>query len=234
MSRYLTTQERVDLAVKAGHRALVEDYIRMHNNGDGVKSELGTLKVTDPRGDEHHYTLLPPYAIAAVDSYLNIYDIPMVTDEPHALGADKRRPSMAELAKYAKTAAEDAAVYRSRKRTLYRPDELIERISSALEYEAIDTNFQILVACANARALIDCGITLTTDEATGTQTLKLSNGAEIEMHLDAEQAEGLDRTYVLNKEAPPSEDFELQRGHLSVSIKLIGELEEEVDRQLKL
>lgn len=233
MSRYLTTQERVDLAVKAGHRALVEDYIRMHNNGDGVKSELEKLSIADRSGELVTYDQLPPHGIAAVDSYLNIYGIPMVTDEPHA-SEERRHPTMAQLARYAKTAAEDAVVYRGYKRNMHRPEELIERLASALEYEAIDTNFQILVACANARALIDCGITLTTDEATGTQTLKLSNGAEIEMHLDAEQAEGLQRTYVLNKEAPPSGDFELQRGYLSVSIKLISELEEEVDRQLKL
>lgn len=234
MSRYLTTQERVDLAVKAGHHEAVMEYIRMHNNGEGVKSELETLKVTDPRGDEHHYTLLPPYAVAAVDSYLNTFNIPLVTTAAHEIGDRKRHPTMAQLAKYAKTAAEDAVVYRGRVRNMHRPQELIERLASALEYEAIDTNFQILVACANARALIDSGITLTTDVDTGTQTLKLSNGAEVEMHLDAELDESIQRTYVLLKEAPASGDFELLRGHTPVSIKLIGELEEEVDRQLKL
>jgi len=232
MSRYLTTQERVNLAVEAGHHEAVMEHIRMHNNGDGVKSELEKLKVVTPQGEEHHYTLLPPYAIAAVDSYLNTFNIPMVTTDDHVDGLQKRHPSMSEMAKYAKTAAEDAAVYRTRQR-MYRPPELIERLTSALEYEAIDTNFQILVACAHARSLLNCGLSLSVDADTGTNTLKLSNGAVIEMHLDTEVAEYLQRTYVIANEGLVAPEFVMQGGHVPVATKLIDILEE-VDRQLKL
>lgn len=233
MSRYLTTQERVNLAVEAGHYKLVKDYISQHNNGDGVKSELESLKVVTPSGEEHNYTLLPPYGIAAIDSYLNIYNIPLVTTDDHVQGLAKRHPSMSQMAKYAKQAAEDAAVYRGARR-MYRPEGLVERVASALEYEAIDTNFQILVACATARALIDCGLKLVEDADTGAKTLTLSNGAVIEMHLDTELAEYLQRTYVLANEGVVASEFVMQPGYVSIATKLIELLEEEVDRQLKL
>ena len=77
MERYLTTQERVDLAVEAGHVEKVSEYIRMHNNGDATEFE--TLYVLDNGGGKIVYDRLPSYGVAAVDSYLNIFDIPLRT-----------------------------------------------------------------------------------------------------------------------------------------------------------
>lgn len=71
LKRELTTQERVDLAVKAGHWAAVTDFIRMHDgqSATGAETGNGVITVNEP-SDVKTYSALPGYAFAAIDCYL--------------------------------------------------------------------------------------------------------------------------------------------------------------------
>lgn len=191
MQRYLTTQERVDLAVKAGHYAFVKDYIQMHNNGDGT--ELKTLRVLDPLGAERRYTLIPPYAIAAVDCYLTSYGIPLTVEDGKVEEATISTSSH-NLAKYALKAADDAIRYR---KVTDRPSPLVERVAYALEYEATDTAFSVLEKIIELNPVQMHGMTLEKDEEHQTETIVFDDGTRIERSYDCEDESPHNRMYSL-------------------------------------
>lgn len=133
------------------------------------------------------------------------------------------KPSVKDLIDYAGTAAEDAAAYRGRNRVhKNRPEALVERLVSSLEFEAIDTYFGVLVSVATGEVPGKGGIKLETAED-GTQTLTLFNGAVVEMNLDCEDEEPFSKAYVLHETVRRDADS-------SIGSKLIEQLEQEVGR----
>lgn len=202
MSRHLTTQQRVDLAVKAGHYALVKDYIQMHNNGEG--SEDQSLTVVGPLGVKDVFFNLPSYAFAAVDCYLTAYDIPL-----YAECEEEPTPTPTEqvgrgLARYALKAAEDAKRYRA---NTERPIEIKDRIAYILEYEAIDTAFAVLSEVVKRNTQDKHGMQLVSDAEHNTETLILDSGSRIERSHDCEAESPLDHIYSLTNAKGESEEL---------------------------
>lgn len=72
---YLTTNERIALAVQAGHKDAVMEYLTIHNNGDDA--DLQVLNMTVDDGVVLTWDKLPSYGVAAVDCYLTHLGIPL-------------------------------------------------------------------------------------------------------------------------------------------------------------
>lgn len=219
MERYLTTNERVQRAVDAGHGEKVIEHIRMHNNGDGL--ELETLSLTDDKGHHHTWTKLPSYGVAAVDCYLNLFDIPTRVTEQEGW----KFPTFDELAAYAAQAAKDAAVYRTQK---HRPQELIDRVFSGLVFEAIDTNYGLLVAIYNAKSPEHSGLQLLRDEEHDSETLILSSGARVELTKDTDLEPGFEKAYVLLTDGGAREIVTQQWTWMDEAVRIIDVLAKEV------
>lgn len=178
MSRYLTTQERVTLAVQAGHCAEVMEHCRIHNNGDGT--ELETLTLTDEQGVHHAYTRLPSYGVAAVDCYLNMFDIPRTNEvdvnkvvTPKVTAPKASMLSMEHL-HYANHCHEQAAYFQQHQgKTL--SGTLFERNEFAAIHVAFSMIEEIVIKHPHEIHLA----TVIHDDVDNVTMLKLSNGRVI-------------------------------------------------------
>jgi hypothetical protein len=108
LKRALSTQERVDLAVAAGHTKLVMEHIRIHNaQGEGT----GQLTVHLGPHNSTHYIYLPDYAFAAIDCYLTSLGIPLDGEVPESIPALKTSILTMENLRYANHCHEQAAYF---------------------------------------------------------------------------------------------------------------------------
>lgn len=172
--RALSTQERVNLAVKAGHWAAVTDYVRMHDGQGGIGAETGNgvISVAEPSGTPKVYSSLPGYAFAAVDCYLTSLGIPLDGEvETPAVSVHTASVLAMDQLHYANHCYEQAAYFESQKGKTYSG-----RLHQDAEYAANHVAFSMIAASVETHPFDIHGNTLLVDTEHQTTTLKLANG----------------------------------------------------------
>jgi hypothetical protein len=174
LKRTLTTQERVDLAVKAGYWADITEFVRMHDGqgATGAETGNGVISIAEPSGTPKVYSALPGYAFPAIDCYLNTFGIPLdVEVETPAVSAPKASMlSMAHL-QYANHCHEQAAYFESQSGKTCSG-----RLKEDAEYAAAHTAFSMIEEIVQKHPIEIHGATILVDDVNAIRTLKLASG----------------------------------------------------------
>lgn len=173
LKRELTTQERVDLAVKAGHWAAVTDFVRMHDGqgATGAETGNGVITVAEPSGTPKVYSALPGYAFAAIDCYLTSLGVVQYTTREKANDIVPK-PSMLTMThfNYANHCHEQAAYFESMTGMTYSG-----RLKEDAEYAAAHTAFSMIEEIILKHPIEIHGATILFDDIEDVYTLKLAS-----------------------------------------------------------
>lgn len=177
LKRELSTQERVDLAVKAGHWAAVTDFVRMHDGqgATGAETGNGVISVAEPSGTPKVYSALPGYAFAAIDCYLTSLGVVQYTTRERANDIVPKA-SMLTMThfNYANHCHEQAAYFESMTGLTYSG-----RLKEDSEFASAHIAFSIIEESIKTHPFDVHGNKLFVDATHETHTLKLANGRMI-------------------------------------------------------
>jgi hypothetical protein len=177
LKRELSTQERVDLAVKAGHWAAVTDFVRMHDGQGltGAETGNGVISVAEPSGTPKVYSSLPGYAFAAIDCYLTSLGVVQYTTRERAKDIVPK-PSMLTMAyfNYANHCHEQAAYFESQVGLTYSG-----RLKQDSEFAASHIAFSIIEESIKTHPFDVHGNKLFADATHETHVIQLANGRKV-------------------------------------------------------